>query len=42
MSQRKYAKNIVNKFGLESARHKRTPAATHVKIIKDDQGVDVD
>ena len=32
----------MKKFGLENARHKRTPAATHVKITKDEKGEDVD
>src|SRR4030042_1629775 len=42
ISQSKYAKNIIKKFGLESASHKRTPAATHIKLSKDEKGVDVD
>lgn len=42
ISLNKYAKNIVKKFGVESARHKRTPIANHIKMTKDDQGVDVD
>lgn len=42
VSQSKYAKNIAKKFGLESARHKRTPATTHAKLTKDEQGVDMD
>jgi hypothetical protein len=42
ISQSKYAKSIVKKFGLESATHKRTPAATHIKLSKDESGVDVD
>lgn len=42
ISQRKYAKNIVKKFGLESASHKRTLAATHLKLTKDEKGVDMD
>lgn len=42
ISQRKYAKNIVKKFGLESASHKRTPTTTHLKLTKDEKGVDVD
>ena len=41
-SQSKYAKNIMKKFGLESASHKRTPASTHLKLTKDRKGVDVD
>ncbi|KAI5437867.1 hypothetical protein KIW84_023835 [Lathyrus oleraceus] len=39
LSQSKYAKNIVKKFGMENASHKRTPAPTHVKISKDENGV---
>ncbi|KAA0055656.1 gag-pol polyprotein [Cucumis melo var. makuwa] len=35
ISQEKYAKNIVKKFGLDKLQHKRTPIATHVKITKD-------
>ena len=42
ISQEKYAKNIVKKFGLEQSRHKRTPAATHVEITKDTNGTTVD
>ena len=42
ISQSKYAKNIIKKFGLESASHKRTPAATHIRLSKDEKGVDVD
>jgi len=37
-----YAKNIVKKFFLENASHKRTPAATHLKLTKDENGVAVD
>jgi len=42
ISQSKYAKNIVKKFGLENASHKRTPAATHLKLSKDENSVVVD
>src|ERR1044072_137863 len=42
VSQSKYARGIVKKFSLESASHKRTPAAIHVKISKDEKGEDVD
>ncbi|KAA0060865.1 uncharacterized protein E6C27_scaffold7015G00020 [Cucumis melo var. makuwa] len=38
ISQEKYAKSMVKKFGLEQARNKRTPAATHVKLTKDTKG----
>jgi len=37
-----YAKNIVKKFVLENASHKRTPVATHLKLSKDENGVAVD
>jgi len=42
ISQSKYAKNIVNKFGLDNGGHKRTPAATHLKLTKDESGIFVD
>ncbi|XP_038896459.1 uncharacterized mitochondrial protein AtMg00810-like [Benincasa hispida] len=42
ISQSKYAKNLVKKFGLGSARTKRTPAPTHVKMSKDSGGTNVD
>jgi hypothetical protein len=42
ISQNKYAMNIVKKFGMKSASHKRTPAATHLKLTKDEKGVSVD
>ncbi|XP_057444286.1 uncharacterized protein LOC130736472 [Lotus japonicus] len=42
ITQSKYAKGIVKKFGLENAGHKRTPAATHIKLTKDEKGTDVD
>ncbi|CAM8880867.1 unnamed protein product [Rhodiola kirilowii] len=41
ISQSKYAKNLVKKFELEKASHKRPPAATHLKITKDDTGTKV-
>ena len=41
ISQSKYAKNIIKKFGMENAGHKRTPAATHLKLTKDENGVAV-
>ncbi|XP_050896256.1 secreted RxLR effector protein 161-like [Lathyrus oleraceus] len=40
--QSKYAKSIVNKFGMENASHKRTPAPTHLKLTKDEKGVNMD
>jgi hypothetical protein len=42
ISQSKYAKNIVKKFGLDDDSHKRTPGATHLKLSKDENGVAVD
>ncbi|WJX38809.1 hypothetical protein P8452_26432 [Trifolium repens] len=42
ISQSKYARNIVRKFGMDNASHKRTPAPTHLKLTKDEQGVGVD
>ncbi|CAM8940743.1 unnamed protein product [Rhodiola kirilowii] len=42
ISQSKYAKNLIKKFDLEKASHKRTPAATHLKITNDDAGTKVD
>ncbi|XP_058742009.1 uncharacterized protein LOC131614444 [Vicia villosa] len=42
LSQSKYAKNIVKKFGMENATHKRTPAPTHLKLSKDEKGTSVD
>jgi len=42
ISQSNYAKNIVKKFGLDNASHKRTPATTHLKLSKDENGVVVD
>ncbi|KAK2455973.1 cysteine-rich RECEPTOR kinase [Trifolium repens] len=32
ISQSKYARNIVRKFGMDNASHKRTPAPTHLKL----------
>ncbi|MCH82370.1 gag-pol polyprotein, partial [Trifolium medium] len=42
ITQSKYAKNMVKKFGLDNAGHKRTPAPTHLKLTKDEKGVSVD
>ncbi|CAM8917209.1 unnamed protein product [Rhodiola kirilowii] len=41
ISQSKYARNLIKKFDLEKAAHKRTPATTHVKITKDEGGTSV-
>jgi len=42
ISQSKYAKNIVKKFGMDNGGHKRTLAATHLKLTKYENGVVVD
>ncbi|XP_058732628.1 secreted RxLR effector protein 161-like [Vicia villosa] len=42
VSQIKYAKNIVDKFGLDNASHKRTSIATHLQLSKGENGEDVD
>ncbi|KAA0058403.1 uncharacterized protein E5676_scaffold76994G00140 [Cucumis melo var. makuwa] len=42
ITQEKYAKNIVKKFGLDKSQQKRTQVATHVKITKDSDGESVD
>ncbi|CAM8893213.1 unnamed protein product [Rhodiola kirilowii] len=42
ISQSTYTRNLIKKFDLEKAAHKRTPAATHVKITKDEAGTSVD
>ena len=41
-SQSKYAKNLVKKFGLESASSVRTPMSSNVKLIVDLLGKSVD
>ena len=38
ISQFNYAKNLVKKFGLDSAPHKRTPNRSHEKISRDGGG----
>ncbi|CAM8914093.1 unnamed protein product [Rhodiola kirilowii] len=42
ISQSKYVRNLIKKFDLEKASHKKTPAATYVKITKDEAGTCVD
>ncbi|KAL0556512.1 hypothetical protein IC582_005026 [Cucumis melo] len=42
ISQEKYAKNVVKKFGLDQCQHKRTLAVIYVKITKDINGTAVD
>ena len=39
ISQSTYAHNLLKKFGLESARYKKTPIRTHSKITRDEAGV---
>ncbi|XP_045791237.1 secreted RxLR effector protein 161-like [Trifolium pratense] len=33
---------MIKKFGMDIAAHKKTPAATHLKLTKDEKGIDVD
>ncbi|XP_050876093.1 uncharacterized mitochondrial protein AtMg00810-like [Lathyrus oleraceus] len=40
--QSKYAKDIVKRFGMENASHKRTHAPTHLKLTKDEKGINMD
>ncbi|XP_050917843.1 uncharacterized mitochondrial protein AtMg00810-like [Lathyrus oleraceus] len=42
VSQTKYSKSILKKFLMENASHKRTPSQTHLKLTKDEKGVNVD
>ena len=42
ISQSKYAKNLVKKFGMDSAKHLKTPMGTNEKLSKDENGVLVD
>ncbi|XP_050919004.1 uncharacterized mitochondrial protein AtMg00810-like [Lathyrus oleraceus] len=42
LSQSKYAKSIVKKFGLDNASPKRTHASTYVKVAKGENRVNVD
>ena len=42
LSQSKYARSIVKKFGIENASHKGTPTPTHLKLSKDTSGENVD
>ncbi|WJX12365.1 hypothetical protein P8452_02875 [Trifolium repens] len=42
ISQSKYARNIIKKYGMDNATHKRTPAPTHLKLTKDEKGISVD
>ena len=42
ISQTKYARDLVKKFGLDSAKHARTPMSTTTKLSKDTSGKDVE
>ncbi|KAK4340775.1 hypothetical protein RND71_039276 [Anisodus tanguticus] len=42
VSQSKYAKNLVRKFGLENAKHPKTPMGSAQQVCKDNVGQDVD
>jgi len=42
LSQSKYARNIMKKFGMDNGGHKRTLDATHLKLTKDENGVALD
>ncbi|KAL1213607.1 Retrovirus-related Pol polyprotein from transposon RE2 [Cardamine amara subsp. amara] len=39
VSQAKYARSLVKKFGMDTAKHARTPMSTTTKITKDEEGV---
>ncbi|KAH9780167.1 hypothetical protein KPL71_007985 [Citrus sinensis] len=42
VNQSKYAKSLVKMFGLDSAKHLRTPMSTNAKLTVDDSGFSVD
>ena len=42
ISQSKYAKNLVKRFGLEKAKYINNPMSTTLKLSKDESGVSVD
>jgi hypothetical protein len=42
VSQSKYAKELVKKFGLDNSRHAPTPMSTTIKLTKDEEGEMVD
>ena len=42
ISQEKYAKNLVKRFGLDSKKHTSTPMSSSAKLSLDAAGVDVD
>ncbi|RVW13106.1 putative mitochondrial protein [Vitis vinifera] len=41
LSQSKYAREVVKKFGLESSKHFKTPMSTTTKLSKEASGKDV-
>ena len=42
ISQEKYAKNLVKRFGLDSKKHTSTPMSSSAKLSRDTAGVEVD
>ncbi|XP_062089464.1 secreted RxLR effector protein 161-like [Humulus lupulus] len=42
ISQSKYAKNLVHKFGLDTSKHEKTPMAITLKLTRDETGIKVD
>ena len=42
LTQEKYAQKLIKKFALDRAKAKRTPVATHLKVLKDNSGKNVD
>ena len=42
ISQEKYAKNLVNRFGLDSKKHTSTPMSSSAKLSRDAASVEVD
>ncbi|XP_038904496.1 uncharacterized mitochondrial protein AtMg00810-like [Benincasa hispida] len=42
ISKSKYARNMLQKFGLENASPKHTPASTHAEPTKDSNAINVD
>lgn len=42
LPQEKYARNIIQKFGLEKLKIKRTLVTTHLKVSQDNHGKGVD
>ena len=42
ISQSKYTKSMLHKFGLDSVKHARTPIGTTTKLSKDEAGIPVD